>query len=113
MRQARLAAPLTLRARLACKLPPGSGSFPRTSDFCVSNLSSEPALRIKELRVDYGDLVAVDHLTLEIPAGEIYGLVGPNGAGKTSTFRVLATLMRPTYGEVAFCGLDLFEKTAA
>jgi len=74
---------------------------------------SEPALRIKELRVDYGDLVAVDHLSLEIPAGEIYGLVGPNGAGKTSTFRVLATLMRPTYGEVAFCGLDLFEKTAA
>lgn len=70
-------------------------------------------MRIKELRVDYGDLVAVDHLSLEIPAGEIYGLVGPNGAGKTSTFRVLATLMRPTYGEVAFCGLDLFEKTAA
>lgn len=70
-------------------------------------------MRIKELRVDYGDLVAVDHLSLDIPAGEIYGLVGPNGAGKTSTFRVLATLMRPTYGEVAFCGLDLFEKTAA
>ena len=79
----------------------------------MSNSSSTPALQIKELRVDYGDLVAVDHLTLEIPAGEIYGLVGPNGAGKTSTFRVLATLMRPTYGEVAFCGLDLFEKTAA
>jgi ABC-2 type transport system ATP-binding protein len=78
----------------------------------LSNNSSEPALRIKELRVDYGDLVAVDHLTLEIPPGEIYGLVGPNGAGKTSTFRVLATLMRPTYGEVAFCGFDLFEKTA-
>lgn len=70
-------------------------------------------MQIKELRVDYGDLVAVDHLNLEIPAGEIYGLVGPNGAGKTSTFRVLATLMRPTYGEVAFCGLDLFEKTTA
>jgi ABC-2 type transport system ATP-binding protein len=57
--------------------------------------------------------MAVDHLTLQIPEGEIYGLVGPNGAGKTSTFRVLATLMRPTYGEVAFCGLDLFERTAA
>ncbi len=79
----------------------------------LSNNSSAPALQIKELRVDYGDLVAVDHLSLEIPAGEIYGLVGPNGAGKTSTFRVLATLMRPTYGEVAFCGLDLFEKTSA
>ena len=71
-----------------------------------------PALQIKELRVDYGNLVAVDDLSLEIAPGEIYGLVGPNGAGKTSTFRVLATLMKPTYGEVSFCGLDIDEKTA-
>ena len=74
--------------------------------------SSTPALQIKELRVDYGNLVAVDDLSLDIAPGEIYGLVGPNGAGKTSTFRVLATLMKPTYGEVSFCGFDLDGQTA-
>ncbi|HCQ38576.1 MAG TPA: ABC transporter ATP-binding protein, partial [Verrucomicrobiales bacterium] len=50
------------------------------------------AIEIRDLRVDYGDFVAVNDLSLTIPYGEVYGLVGPNGAGKTSTFRVLATL---------------------
>jgi ABC-2 type transport system ATP-binding protein len=72
-----------------------------------------PAVEIRELRVDYGDFVAVDDLTLSIPRGEIFGLVGPNGAGKTSTFRVLATLQEPTYGEVKMAGFDLFEQTSA
>jgi ABC-type multidrug transport system ATPase subunit len=47
-----------------------------------------PAIDIRDLRVDYGDFVAVDDLTLTVPPGEVFGLVGPNGAGKTSTFRV-------------------------
>jgi ABC-2 type transport system ATP-binding protein len=54
--------------------------------------------------VDYGDFVAVDDLTLSVPAGEVFGLVGPNGAGKTSTFRVLTTLLEPTYER--FCSMD-------
>ena len=41
-----------------------------------------PAIDIRSLRVDYGDFVAVDDLTLSVPAGEVFGLVGPNGAGK-------------------------------
>jgi ABC-2 type transport system ATP-binding protein len=57
--------------------------------------------------VDYGDFVAVDDLSLSVPVGEVFGLVGPNGAGKTSTFRVLATLMEPTYGEVLLDGIDI------
>ena len=68
-----------------------------------------PAIDIRSLRVDYGDFVAVDDLTLAVPPGEVFGLVGPNGAGKTSTFRVLATLMEPTYGEVALDGVDILE----
>ena len=68
------------------------------------------AVKVVDLRVDYGDLTAVEGLSLTIPAGEIFGLVGPNGAGKTSTFKVLATLMEPTYGEVFLCGLDIAEK---
>ncbi|MGA0853471.1 MAG: ATP-binding cassette domain-containing protein [Luteolibacter sp.] len=66
-----------------------------------------PAIDIRSLRVDYGDFVAVDDLSLSVPVGEVFGLVGPNGAGKTSTFRVLATLMEPTYGEVLLDGIDI------
>ena len=70
---------------------------------------STPAIDIRTLRVDYGSFVAVDDLTLTVPAGEVFGLVGPNGAGKTSTFRVLTTLMEPTYGEVILDGVDVLE----
>jgi ABC-2 type transport system ATP-binding protein len=68
-----------------------------------------PAIEIRELRVDYGDFIAVNDLTLNVPQGEVFGLVGPNGAGKTSTFRVLATLQTPTYGAVRLMGTDIFE----
>ncbi len=74
-----------------------------------AHLTAPPAIDIRDLRVDYGNFVAVDDLTLSVPPGEIFGLVGPNGAGKTSTFRVLATLMEPTYGEVRLAGIDIFE----
>jgi ABC-2 type transport system ATP-binding protein len=71
--------------------------------------SVSPAIDIRSLRVDYGNFVAVDDLTLTVPAREVFGLVGPNGAGKTSTFRVITTLMEPTYGEVFLDGVDVFE----
>lgn len=55
----------------------------------------------------YGKFVAVRDISLEIPAGEVFGFIGPNGAGKSSTFRVLATL-QPTYeGEARICGVDV------
>ena len=47
----------------------------------------------------YGDLVAVDQLTLKIEPGEMFGFIGPNGAGKSTTIRFLATLLKPTSGE--------------
>jgi ABC-2 type transport system ATP-binding protein len=72
-------------------------------------MSPAPAIDIRSLRVDYGNFVAVDDLTLTVPPGEVFGLVGPNGAGKTSTFRVLTTLMEPTYGEVILSGVDVLE----
>lgn len=71
---------------------------------------SEVAIEIKDLRVDYGGFVAVSDISLSIPYGVVYGLVGPNGAGKTSTFKVLTTLMEPTYGEVMVAGFDIFER---
>ncbi len=67
------------------------------------------AIQISDLRVDYEDFTAVKELNLSVGKGEIFGLVGPNGAGKTSTFKVLATLMEPTYGEVSIGGIDILE----
>ena len=61
----------------------------------------------RSLRVDYEDVTAVRDLDLEIPAGQIYGLVGPNGAGKTSTIKALTGLIEPTYGEVMLSGIDM------
>ena len=71
------------------------------------------AIEIRDLRVDYGDFIAVNDVSLSIPCGVVCGLVGPNGAGKTSTFKVLATLMEPTYGEVMMAGHDVLESTSA
>ena len=52
----------------------------------------------------YGDLVALDNLNLTIDAGECFGFIGPNGAGKTTTIKILATLLKPTWGEARVDG---------
>lgn len=53
-----------------------------------------------------GEVVAVDHLSFRVAAGEVYGLLGPNGAGKTTTLRILATLAEPDEGRVTVAGVD-------
>lgn len=60
----------------------------------------------------FGPLTAVDHLSLHIAAGEIYGLVGPDGAGKTTTLRILCGLMHATAGTARVAGFDVFTQTA-
>jgi len=55
----------------------------------------------------FGPLTAVNDLTLDIPGGEIFGLVGPDGAGKTTTLRMLCGLLDPTSGHVKVAGLDV------
>ncbi len=55
----------------------------------------------------YGDVLAVDGLDLEIPAGQFFGLLGPNGSGKTSTIHMLATLIRPSGGSASVYGHDV------
>lgn len=66
-----------------------------------------PAVEIRHLRVKYGKFIAVEDLSLEIPAGEVFGFIGPNGAGKSSTFRVLATLQPKYEGDACICGADV------
>jgi len=60
-------------------------------------------IKAQGLTRKFGDLVAVDHLDLEIAEGEIFGLVGPDGAGKTTTMRLLTGIMEPTGGEAWVC----------
>ena len=55
----------------------------------------------------FGDLTAVDNLTIAVEPGEVFGLLGPNGAGKTTAIKMLTTLLRPTSGEACVAGYSI------
>lgn len=59
-----------------------------------------------DLTKQFGDLVAVDNVSLRVEAGEVLALLGPNGAGKTTTIRMLASILRPTRGRACIKGFD-------
>lgn len=65
------------------------------------------AIRTDELTKRFGDLVAVDHVSIDVMRGEIFGLLGPNGAGKTTLIRMLCTLSRPSEGTATVSGYDI------
>ena len=67
---------------------------------------ADTAIATEGLTKRYGDLVAVDDLTLNIGHGEVFGLLGPNGAGKTTTILMLLGLTEPTAGRATVAGLD-------
>jgi ABC-2 type transport system ATP-binding protein len=64
-------------------------------------------IRLEELGKRYGKHLAVDGLSLEVAAGELFGFLGPNGAGKTTTIKMMAGLLRPTSGRIVLAGHDL------
>jgi heme exporter protein A len=66
-----------------------------------------PAISIAGLRRDYGDRPALEDVGFELSAGDSLVVLGPNGAGKTTLLRILATLLRPSGGEVAVLGCSL------
>ncbi len=70
-------------------------------------------IETKDLIKRYGKFQAVNGVSLEVPAGSIYGFVGPNGAGKTTTMRMLTTLTRPTSGEAWVAGHSVTEEPRA
>jgi heme exporter protein A len=69
--------------------------------------TAEPAIRLVGLRRVYGDRAALAGIDLEVERGESLVVLGPNGAGKTTLLRILATLLRPTGGEVELLGCKL------
>jgi len=68
---------------------------------------ARPAVSLQGLRRTYGDVVAIDHVDLEIAEGEFFTLLGPSGSGKTTTLRVIAGFEQPDAGRVELAGVDV------
>lgn len=71
---------------------------------------SEPILKIKDLKVNYGGIEAVKGISFDVPEGEIVTLIGSNGAGKSSTLRTIAGLVKPAGGTISLQGEDITGK---
>src|SRR6476660_9430639 len=65
-------------------------------------------IETRDLTKMYGELYALNRLTLKLERGDVYGFIGPNGAGKTTTMRILATLLNPSWGEATVCGYSIY-----
>ena len=73
-------------------------------DMLLDADGNQSALEVVDLVKSYGDLLAVDHLSLRVRKGEVFGLLGPNGAGKTTSIQMMCGLLKPTAGEVFING---------
>jgi len=69
-------------------------------------VNGKTVIETQELTKVYGEQVAVNHLNLRIPQGEVFGFLGPNGAGKTTTLLMLLGLSEPSSGRAWVCGFD-------
>src|SRR5437660_3790170 len=65
------------------------------------------AVEIHEVTKTFGPFTAVDHLSLEVPRGSIYGFIGPNGSGKTTTLRMIMRILHPDRGEIRVLGRNV------
>src|SRR5207253_7925514 len=78
-----------------------------------TSIDAPVVIRAQGLRRVFGQLVAVDDVSLSVPDGTILALLGPNGAGKTTTVRLLAGLLAPSAGQATVAGCDLRTDPAA
>ena len=72
-------------------------------------ISSTPALALQDLCKRFGRIRAVDHLSLEVEAGQMAGFLGPNGAGKSTTLYMIPRLVRPSSGRIRVFGVDIWQ----
>src|SRR5256712_13463830 len=73
---------------------------------CQPAMSRLPVISVSGIRKTYGRTVAVDEVSFDVHAGEIFGLIGPNGAGKTTTMECVEGLRRVDRGGISVLGLD-------
>jgi ABC-2 type transport system ATP-binding protein len=73
----------------------------------LANLETCAVIELIHLIKKFGDLAAVNDVTLTVPQGEFFVMLGPNAAGKTTTLKILAGLMKPTSGFARVCGFDV------
>lgn len=71
---------------------------------------NELMIKAENLTRKFGDFTAVDHISFEVGAGEIFGFLGANGAGKTTAMRMLTGLLVPTEGEATVAGFDVYSQ---
>jgi branched-chain amino acid transport system ATP-binding protein len=72
--------------------------------------SADVLLRVKDVSVRFGGIVALDRITFDVRRGQICGVIGPNGAGKTTLFNCLSRLYTPHSGSISFDGIDLLSR---
>lgn len=65
-------------------------------------------IETRDLTKMYGELYALNRLSMKLDRSDVYGFIGPNGAGKTTTMRILATLLQPSWGEATVCGYSIY-----
>jgi ABC-2 type transport system ATP-binding protein len=75
--------------------------------------AAPPVIDVRDLTKRYGGRAVVDHVTIQVPSGQILGFLGPNGSGKTTTIRMLCGLLRPDEGSGTCLGLDIVKDAAA
>jgi ABC-2 type transport system ATP-binding protein len=83
------------------------GAGPAGRPAVLNGQSPGPAIRTVDLTRRFGDLIAVNAVSIEVHTGEIFGLLGPNGAGKSTMIKVLTTLLLPTAGGARVAGFDV------
>jgi drug efflux transport system ATP-binding protein len=79
----------------------------------IGTAAEQPAILVEHLTRRFGEFIAVDDVSFNVGAGEVFGWLGPNGAGKTTTIRMLLGLLKPTAGNTFVLGLNSATQTKA
>ena len=77
---------------------------PYTHHTVFDTIQGMPAVEVSSVTKTFGEITAVDDLSLSVPEGVVYGFIGPNGSGKTTTMRVIVNIFYPDSGEVRVFG---------